>query len=51
MFGIEAWLELGENMMLAISSLSVGCFYLKESLKNDYVNILCFFVVSAIDTK
>ena len=50
LFGPEALLELREDMMLAISSLSVVCrnivydyFHLKDSLKNVYVNILCFF--------
>ena len=42
--------------MLAISSLSVGCknivlLVLFESLKNAYVNIYIFFVVSAIEAK
>ena len=47
-FAPEALLQLRDDMMLAISSLSVGCRNIAlslsfESLKNTYVNIFCFF--------
>ena len=57
LFGPEALQEFREDIMLAISSLSVGCrnivhFHLKDSPTNVYVNILCFFfIVSAIEAK
>ena len=46
--GPEVLLESREDMVLAISSLLVGC---RNSLKNVYVNILFFFVISAIEAK
>ena len=49
-FGPEALLELREDMMLAISSLSVGCrnnvliLSSERCLKNVDLNILCSFL-------
>ena len=55
LFGSETFLELREDIMLAISSLSVACRYIVQllSFKNNvYVTILYFFfVVSAIEAK
>ena len=49
LLGSETLLELRESMILAVSSLSVGCRISQEKCLCEY--FMVFFVVSAIDAK
>ena len=50
LFGPEALLELREDLMMAISSLSVGCRHILLLLSSE-IFYAFFFVVSAIEAK